>query len=420
MRFAILWLAVLPLAAQTPLKLSLSEAEALAVQQHPGLADAHFTTQAAAQVTRETRAPLYPQLTGAVTGVEALDNSRLAAGALNAGNLAPRLAGGVLLQQLITDFGRTGHLVNSSRLREQSAGQAEAATRASLILNVDRAYFRVQRALAVLRVAEQTRSARQVVSDQIGALMRSNLKSQLDLSFANVNLAEAQLLETTARNEIQEAFADLSGALGSGDTHTFELSEPPVDSPPAGEMAAAVSAALDSRPDIKGFRLDRDAALETAQAERALSRPTVTAAGAVGGVPVHTNALDGKYGAAGINVSIPVFNGSLYAARRTEAELRSQASASRVRDIENRVSQDTRVVWLQANTAYQRIALTGQLQAQADLALSLAQSRYDLGLSSIVELTQAQLNQTSAQIENLTSRYDYQFQLSALRYQTGH
>jgi outer membrane protein len=53
------------------------------------------------------------------------------------------------------------------------------------------------------------------------------------------------------------------------------------------------------------------------------------------------------------------------------------------------------------------------------MALDLAQGRYDLGLSSIVELTQAQLSQTSAEIQNLTSRYDYQAEFSALRYQAG-
>jgi len=51
--------------------------------------------------------------------------------------------------------------------------------------------------------------------------------------------------------------------------------------------------------------------------------------------------------------------------------------------------------------------------------LDLAQSRYDLGLSSIVELSQAQLNKTSAEISNVSAKYDYQIQSAVLNFQTG-
>jgi outer membrane protein len=87
--------------------------------------------------------------------------------------------------------------------------------------------------------------------------------------------------------------------------------------------------------------------------------------------------------------------------------------------LENRVARDVRIAWLDAQTAFQRLDLTNQLLAQASDALDLAQQRYNLGLSSIVELTQAQLNQTSAQIEQAAVRYEYQARNAALRFQIG-
>jgi outer membrane protein len=69
--------------------------------------------------------------------------------------------------------------------------------------------------------------------------------------------------------------------------------------------------------------------------------------------------------------------------------------------------------------AFQRIDVTAQFLRQAALALDLAQGRYNLGLASIVELTQAQLNQTQAEIENLSAKYDYQTQYSVLQYTIG-
>ena len=77
------------------------------------------------------------------------------------------------------------------------------------------------------------------------------------------------------------------------------------------------------------------------------------------------------------------------------------------------------VAYLNALTANDRLSLTDQLLEQARLALDLAQSRYDLGLSSIVELSQAQLNLTSAQIESARAKYDYQSMRTLVEYETG-
>jgi outer membrane protein len=141
--------------------------------------------------------------------------------------------------------------------------------------------------------------------------------------------------------------------------------------------------------------------------------------GSAGFVPQAYETVPSRYGAIGVNVSVPLFNGGLYKARRTEAELRAKATAQNVSDLENRVARDVRVAFLNATTAYDRMGLTKQLLDQAQLALDLAQTRYDLGLGSIVELSQAQLGLTSAQIANTSALYEYQAQRVAVDYATG-
>jgi len=139
------------------------------------------------------------------------------------------------------------------------------------------------------------------------------------------------------------------------------------------------------------------------------------------GFPVVDLALTAVYAAAaiGVNVNVPIFNGGLYKARRTEAELRAKATMQNVTHLENRVARDVHVAFRNASTSYDRMALTKQLLEQAQLALDLAQARYDLGLGSIVELSQAQLGLTSAQIANTSAQYDYQAQRVAIDYATG-
>jgi outer membrane protein len=180
-----------------------------------------------------------------------------------------------------------------------------------------------------------------------------------------------------------------------------------------------IANALRDRPDVARERLTQQSQARFADAERALWFPSVSLIGAAGLTPYRQAGLNGQYSAVGVNITIPLTNGNLYSARRAEAGFRASAEQQSVLDLENRVIRDVRVAWLAAQTAFERLGLTDQLLSQASDALDLAQERYNLGLSSIVELTQAQLSQTRAQIEQATARYEYQARAATLRFQTG-
>jgi outer membrane protein len=147
--------------------------------------------------------------------------------------------------------------------------------------------------------------------------------------------------------------------------------------------------------------------------------PTISAVGTAGLVPYREDELASRYAAAGFNVNIPIFNGHLYGALRNEADAHARAQEQYLRDLQNRIVRDVRTSWLNANSGFQRLSVTNQLLQEATQALDLAQVRYKLGLGSIVELSQAQLGITQAQIEQASAKYDYQMQLSALNYQLG-
>jgi outer membrane protein len=338
---------------------------------------------------------------------------------LNNSSILDRFAFGVSGSQMLTDFGRTSDLAASATLRVDSQQQDVTDRRASVLLDVDRSYFDALRAQAILHVAEQTVAARQLVVDQVTALASSGLKSALDLSFARVNLSEAQLLLLQAQNGVQASDATLSAALGAPQTAAYELADEPLPEAPPAESAPLIAQALVDRPDVARERFTQQSAAKFAEAEHALSFPTISLIGVAGMTPLHEIGLTDRYSAVGVNVTVPLANGSLYAARRSEASFRASAQQQILQDLENRVARDVQIAWLDARTAFQRLDLTNQLLAQASDALDLAQQRYNLGLSSIVELTQAQLNQTSAQIEQAAARYEYQARNAALRFQIG-
>jgi outer membrane protein len=291
--------------------------------------------------------------------------------------------------------------------------------RAFVLLEVDRAYFSVLRAQAVERVSQATVDARRLVLDQVTALAQSNLRSGLDVSFATVNLSAAQLQLVQAQNETQRAFATLAVALGESSVSQYAVADQPLPTQPSSDSAPLVADALRQRPDVLSARLTAESSSAFAEAEGDLWRPSVAAVGAAGVTPYHQTGIEDRYAAAAVNVNVPILNGSLYSARHAEASLRARAISERLRDLENRVRRDVQVAWLDARTAFQRLDLTRQLSEQAAGALDLAQSRYDLGLGSIVELSQAQLNKTQADLEGASATYDYQVDMAVLAHATG-
>jgi outer membrane protein len=234
-----------------------------------------------------------------------------------------------------------------------------------------------------------------------------------------VNLGEAKLLLNDAQNQIRSSFADLSLALGYASPREFHLVDPAQPATMPADAAPLIQQAELQRPEVLSARAQVASAQSFVRAEADLKRPTVSALGAFGVSPLHDDHLTNRYAAAGVNVNIPVFNGHLFGARQTEAELRAQAAEQNLRDQQNHIARDVQVAWLNADNAQKRLGLTADLLAQANLALDLAQTRYNLGLSSIVELSQAQLQQTSAAIGAASAKYDYGLQRAVLDYQTG-
>lgn len=414
-----LWLTNPLWGQQQALSLNLADACKLAVQRNPEFAAARFNSEAAYQVPLELHSALEPTFTGNVTGVGADSGSRLAAGGLNNPVVYSRLAAGLTVSQLVTDFRRTKHLIDSARSRAGAQDEVTESTRAEILVTTARAYFGVLRAKAVLTVAEQTVAARQLVSDQVTALAQNNLRSGLDVSFANVNLADAQLLLSQARNGVKSAEAELAAALGLPDQSSFSLSEEPMRDVLPDQLEPLIQQAFQNRPELKQLRLQQIAANQFVQAEHGLQYPTVAVVGTAGLVPAGEANIPGRYGAIGVNVSIPVFNGGIFKSRQTEAELKAKAAAENTNSLANRITRDVRVAYFNAKTAYERVGLTEQLLKQAQLALDLARGRYDLGLSSIVELSQAQLGLTSSQISGASARFEYQTLRTILDYEVG-
>jgi outer membrane protein len=401
-------------------ELTIKEAEAIGLRGNPQITVGKLQALQAHQYVREVRSALMPQINLDLTGIGADPGSRLAAGYLTDGRMYSRVAGGITATQLITDFGRTTNLVSNAQFQEKAADQNAIATVQQVVLVVDQSFYNALETKALLTVAEETVKARQLFVDQIQALTNAKLKSDVDLAFAKVDLARAKLLLLDARDNYEASLSTLSAILGYPDRQDFAPTEPSVPTtPPAEDASPFIQQALDLRPEVRSLRDQVSAAEKFSRAEHDLWWPTVSALGAVGGAPVRDPNITSWYGAAGVNVNLPVFNGFLFNARSKSADLDTQIQQKKLQDLQDNVARDVRNSWLETHNAFERLSVTQQLREQADLALELAQARYKLGLGTIVEFSQAALQKTDADIQDTDAHYRYVVSQIVLAYQMG-
>jgi outer membrane protein len=222
----------------------------------------------------------------------------------------------------------------------------------------------------------------------------------------------------------------LTAVLGLDKQIRYELIEENTQLPaPPPDIDVLTNLALQQRPDLQALTYNQMAAEKFRRAQRDLLLPSINALGVLGGTPVRPDCVDGVcspnyftsswFGAVGVNMNIPIFNGFLFTAQASEANFNAKAAAESARDLHDVVVRDVRTAWLSANTAFQRVGVAAELSKEADLSLSLAQSRYQLGLGSIVELSQGQLQQADAAIGYVNAQYQYRLALSTLNFEIG-
>ena len=401
-------------------RLSLAEAEQIAQRNNPDLTVTRLAAMASREAYRESRSSLLPTATSNLTAVDTDNGNRISAGMLNNPVIYERAAYGATVAQLITDFGRTKNTVAGARYRASAQQQTQLASANQLRLAVDRAFYRTLAAGSVLNVARQTVAARQTLAEQVEALTQSKLRSLLDLSFARTNLEQARLMLLDAENQYAAELAALSDLLGYATPQNFELvDEAAVPSAPSADVAPLVESALAQRPELKAQQLQLQAARKMQSAAWEQSLPSVRALGAVGQAPVRDPHITSWYGAVGVNVEIPIFTGFRINAQSHEARLAAEAEDAHLTALRNSITRDVNTSWLAENTAYRRLSVTSALLEQAHLALDLSQTRYKLGLASIVGVSQAQLQATSAEIENARARYDCLLSEAVMRFETN-
>ncbi len=403
--------------------LTLAQAQKMALTYHPQIKAMQLDTAAAQEAIDIARAAYAPQVLGSAVSAVAPPGTRVASylGGLNDPTILQRTSGGVLVSQYVTDFGRTAAIVRTYEQAERAEAERGRLTQLTVLLDATQAYFEVLRANALLRVALQTVAERDTLLRQVGALQRAGLRSTLDVAIAQRDATGAQQLVVEARARRRDAMATFSDALGS----PVELDYTLVDVRKLPALPKSVGPLIDemlaNNPELAAMRSQAASAQSNAVAAEKAMSPTVTAYGYLGGTPLRdaVEQINEAYEAAGVNMIIPIANGGALKAAARAANDEAIAATASEQDVENTLLRDTRTAYDDVSAARSNIDVTNQMVQTAQTSYTLTAARYRIGLSSIVDLSEAQLALTQAQLAQANAIYDYIEQGAALEFVTG-
>jgi outer membrane protein len=405
-----------------PPALTLNDAERLALANHPDIKASIFDTFAAGEAVKIARAGYEPQTYGEAVQAVSPGGTRIAAyNAITDPTIIQRTAFGVGVTQYITDFGRTGDQVQAAVADFRARGAAAERTRDSVLLSVTQAYLEVLRADALLVVARQTSRERDLLLREVGALQRAGLRSTLDVAIARRDAASADQLVLEGSNRRLDAFAALTEAIGSSDYAIYRVADVATLPAVPPDFTGLEAAAERASPDLRNAQAQSLAAAERARAAERLSAPTVEGYGFFGASPFKESnvGVPSPYAAAGVNLTVPIFTGGAIPAQKRQAEDEALAAAAAATSARNRLLRDLRQAYEDVKTARGNVDLSANILHTADIALHDTNVRYRIGLSTILDVSEAELARTQAAIDETNARYDYIVRDADLRFAAG-
>lgn len=420
--------------------LSLDGAIRRGLDHHPLIQQARHESRVARAVTKQTEGERYPWLEASIAGASGSLRIITADGKVihdrgghgfDPGGALPKhnqnmITGGLILNQLIADFGQTAHRILASRA-DQSAAEREILTsKALVILKVQKAYLSCLMQQRLIEAIQSALKRRRALAAMVQSLYKSQLKSKLDLDLVLVQVSESETALVRAENELQKCFATLNNAMGARGSERYELERVPVTRSPLPPLKDLVKKGLEDRPELHGAEDRLSAKEELVRAAEALHFGSITAVGTLG-ITKYGDVHDGgipEDGVAplwgvGATARLPIFTGFNIRNKVKEAGHRRGEAEFEVENIANEVVLQVARAYLAQQSNADQIPLEEERVVISGEALALAQERYRLGLGSIVEVVRSATAVLEAEARLAEAQFLYKMSEATLAYATG-
>jgi len=387
--------------------LSLAACIALALKYHPSLSAGQATVDAQKARVEQALAAYYPQIDFKTTYATATANYSSSRPPANTWNFSDIFFMGPSLNQLIYDFGRTANSVKINRENVAASEQDLQTARETVVLNVKQNYYGVLQAQALIQVAAETLTQNQQRLNQAEGFYQAGTRSKIDVTKAEVDLANVQLALIRAKNSYQVARANLNNAMGLREGLAFAIDESVDFVPKPIFLDEILQTAYDRRPEmlqIKARQRSQEAAVELA---RSGYYPTIS------GIVSNTwrtdavpddPAWDVSVGAA---LTVPIFSGFSTQNQVVEAKAQLRNLAAQEETLRQNIRLEAEQAYLSLKEAADRIAVTQKALVQARENYDLASGRYQVGIGQPLEINDAEVLLANARASRISALYDY-------------
>lgn len=395
--------------------LTLDEAVAIALETQPQI-QARLSDYAAARYrVDQALSPLLPQVTGSWTAARAqnVSVSRGVAGASpprTVTSWSDSTVARISLSQLLFDFGKTLAATDAARKLAEVASEDVELQRQLIALAVKEAYTNMLFAQRLIRVNEQALERAQLNLRSAQGFFEVGTRPRSDVARAEVDVANARVDVIRARNAEQLARVALNTAMGIDVDTPTRIQDNLAYQPVQLDRTQLRAEALRERPEHRQARLQVDAA---EAGERQAFRnffPDITAGGFYGATRADMNEI----WELNLALTWSIYDGGNRIARLREARANVDAARARVRALELDILREVEQAYLTVLEAEERIQAAQAAVVSAQENFRLAQGRFDAGVGTILELTDAQLALTVAQNTEAQALADYKIALYRL------
>jgi outer membrane protein len=398
--------------------LTIEECIAIALEAQPAIQATLYDYAAARARVREAFAPLLPQLSGSVTATRS--NTSTIPTTLTMGRTAPAVQisrqpsdtflAQVQLSQLLFDFGKTLAVTQVARKLAEVSAEGVELQRQLIALTVKEAYTNILLAQRLIRVQEQALERAELNLASAKGFVDVGTQPLSTAVRAEVDVANARVDLINARNALKIARVSLNTAMAIDASAPTEIKDNLEYEPTTIDRPALRAEALRQSPEYRQAKLQSSAAAAGVQAASRNFLPNVSGTGSYGGSQLELN----PNWSLGLAFTWNIFDGGNLIAAYDEAKANHGAANARVKVAELTLIQNLEQAEIAVEAAQERIQAARVLIASSQENFRLAQGRFDVGVGTILELTDAQLALTQAQNTEAQALADYRIALAQL------
>jgi outer membrane protein TolC len=391
--------------------LTLAQCTAMALKYHPSLRASLATVEASRAKVEQALAAYYPQLN--------LNNTYNTA----TSNYSPSFAStrppggyswtfedifstGVFLNQNLFDFGRTSNTVTLNRENVKASAEDLITARQTVVLNVKQAYFNVLQTLRLIQVAEETVNQSKQHLDQARGFYQAGTRPKIDVTKAEVDLANAELGLIRTKNNYQVARVILNNAMGLREGLTFPIEDSLSVQPYTITLEEILKASFDQRPEILQLKAKQRSQEATIKLAQSSYYPILSGNASY---QLRATEFDRFYWdwSFGATLSIPLFSGFSSPSQVAEARANLRNLQAQEENLKLNIRLEAEQAYLSLREADERVRVTEKSLAQAQENFELATGRYQVGVGFPLEVTDAEVSLATARANNIQALYDY-------------